>query len=44
MIPPKFVIEFGDELSDVATFSVTNDHFWLVGLEKPNRKIWFDDG
>jgi hypothetical protein len=44
MIPPKFEMEFGDELSDVATLSVTNDHFWLVGLEKPNREIWFDDG
>ncbi|XP_059438961.1 B3 domain-containing transcription factor VRN1-like [Corylus avellana] len=43
-IPVKFVMEFGDELSDVATLTVPNGHFWKVGLEKPNREIWFHDG
>ncbi|XP_059447190.1 B3 domain-containing transcription factor VRN1-like [Corylus avellana] len=44
MIPVKFVMEFGDELSDVATLTVPNGHFWQVGLEKGNNEIWFDDG
>jgi hypothetical protein len=43
-IPVKFVIEFGNELSDVATLAVPNGHFWQVGLEKANREIWFHDG
>jgi hypothetical protein len=44
MIPVKFVMEFGDELSDVATLTAPNGHLWQVGLEKENREIWFDDG
>jgi hypothetical protein len=44
MIPVKFVMEFGDELSDVATLTTPNGHLWQVGLEKENREIWFDDG
>ncbi|XP_059435029.1 B3 domain-containing transcription factor VRN1-like [Corylus avellana] len=43
-IPVKFVMEFGYELSDVATLTVPNGHFWQVGLEKANKEIWFDDG
>ncbi|XP_059435271.1 B3 domain-containing transcription factor VRN1-like [Corylus avellana] len=43
-IPVKFVMEFGDELSDVATLTAPNGHLWQVGLEKDNREIWFDDG
>jgi hypothetical protein len=44
-IPEKFVREFGDELSDVATLTVPNNgHFWQVGLEKANKEIWFHDG
>ncbi|XP_059455213.1 B3 domain-containing transcription factor VRN1-like [Corylus avellana] len=43
-IPVKFVMEFGDELSDVVTLTVPNGHFWQVGLEKGNKEIWFDDG
>jgi hypothetical protein len=43
-IPEKFVREFGDELSAVATLTAPNGHFWQVGLEKANKKIWFHDG
>jgi len=44
-IPEKFVREFGDELSDVATLTVPNNgHFWQVGLEKANKEIWFQNG
>jgi hypothetical protein len=43
-IPEKFVREFGDELSTVATLTVPNGPFWQVGLEKANKKIWFHDG
>ncbi|KAE8077331.1 hypothetical protein FH972_015903 [Carpinus fangiana] len=43
-IPVKFVMEFGDELSDVATLTIPNGHLWQVGLEKGNKEIWFDDG
>ncbi|XP_059438742.1 B3 domain-containing transcription factor VRN1-like [Corylus avellana] len=43
-IPVKFVMEFGDDLSDVATLTVPNGHSWKVGLEKPNGEIWFHDG
>jgi len=43
-IPEKFVREFGDELSDVATLTVPNDHIWQVRLEKANKEIWFQDG
>jgi hypothetical protein len=44
MIPIKFVMEFGDELSDVATLTAPNGHLWQVGLVKENMEIWFDDG
>ena len=44
MIPVKFVMEFGDELSDVATLTAPDGHLWQVGLEKKERKIWFHDG
>ena len=37
-------MEFGDELSDVATLTAPNGHLWQVKLEKENREIWFDDG
>jgi hypothetical protein len=37
-------MEFGDELSDVATLTIPNGHLWQVGLEKGNKEIWFDDG
>ncbi|XP_059428682.1 B3 domain-containing transcription factor VRN1-like [Corylus avellana] len=43
-IPVKFVMEFGDELSDVVTLTAPNGHLWQVGLEKHNMEIWFDDG
>jgi len=44
-IPEKFVRDFGDELSDVATLTVPNNgHFWQVGLEKANKEIWFQNG
>jgi hypothetical protein len=43
-IPEKFVREFGNELSAVATLTVPNGRFWQVGLEKANAKIWFHDG
>ena len=44
MIPVKFVMEFANELSNVATLTAPNGPFWQVGLEKENREIWFDDG
>lgn len=44
MIPEKFVREFGDELSALATLTAPNGHFWQVGLEKADKKIWFHDG
>ncbi|KAE8077337.1 hypothetical protein FH972_015909 [Carpinus fangiana] len=43
-IPVKFVMEFGDDLSDVATLTAPNGHLWQVGLEKCNKEIWFHDG
>jgi hypothetical protein len=43
-IPEKFVREFGDELSAVATLTIPYGHIWQVGLEKANKKIWFHDG
>ncbi|XP_059455206.1 B3 domain-containing transcription factor VRN1-like [Corylus avellana] len=43
-IPVKFVMEFGDELSAVATLTDHYGNFWQVGLEKANNGIWFDDG
>ena len=36
-------MEFGNELSDVATLTASNGHLWQVGLKKENREIWFDD-
>ncbi|KAE8077332.1 hypothetical protein FH972_015904 [Carpinus fangiana] len=36
-IPEKFVRELGDELSDVATLTGPNGHFWQVGLEKGRK-------
>jgi hypothetical protein len=37
-------MEFGDDLSDVATLTAPNGHLWQVGLEKGNKEIWFHDG
>jgi hypothetical protein len=42
--PVKFIMEFGDELSDVATLTAPNGHLWQVGFEKENKEICFDDG
>ena len=43
-LPDKFVREFGDELSNVATLTVPNGCVWQVGLEKANNNIWVRDG
>ncbi|KAL5788446.1 hypothetical protein ACOSP7_005395 [Xanthoceras sorbifolium] len=44
MIPQKFVRDFGNELSPVATLTVPNGRVWHVGLAKDGGKIWFYDG
>ncbi|KAL9418351.1 hypothetical protein AB3S75_041206 [Citrus x aurantiifolia] len=43
-IPPKFVGQFGDELSSVAKLAVPDGRVWQVGLTKFGRKIWFHQG
>ncbi|KAB1199850.1 B3 domain-containing transcription factor VRN1 [Morella rubra] len=43
-IPEKFVQEFGDELSTVATLTIPSGRMWQVGLEKANKKMWFHEG
>ena len=43
-LPVKFVREFGDKLSRVATLTVPNGCIWQVGLEKANNNLWFCDG
>ncbi|KAL5790789.1 hypothetical protein ACOSQ2_005677 [Xanthoceras sorbifolium] len=44
MIPQKFVRDFGNELSPVATLTVPNGRVWHVVLAKDGGKIWFYDG
>ncbi|KAK3195637.1 hypothetical protein Dsin_026947 [Dipteronia sinensis] len=43
-IPEKFVRNFGDELSDVATLRVPNGRVWHVRLTKDGKKVWFHVG
>ncbi|XP_015872063.3 B3 domain-containing transcription factor VRN1 [Ziziphus jujuba] len=43
-IPSKFVKKFGDELSEVATVTVSNGRTWQLGLKKAERAILFVDG
>ncbi|KAM3682828.1 hypothetical protein ACJW31_12G100700 [Castanea mollissima] len=43
-IPPKFVKDFGDEISTLATLSVSCGGTWKVGLLKAEKNIWFCDG
>ncbi|KAL4595849.1 hypothetical protein ACB092_12G121700 [Castanea dentata] len=43
-LPEKFVREYGDKLSSVATLTVPNGSIWQVRLEKANNNIWFHGG
>lgn len=43
-IPAKFVKKFGNELSEVATITVSNGRSWQLGLKKVERTIFFVDG
>ena len=42
--PEKFVREYGDKLSNVATLIVPNGSIWQVRLEKTNNIIWVCGG
>ena len=43
-IPPKFVRDFGHELSEDATLAVPNGRPWRVRLKRDEGGVWFDDG
>ncbi|XP_062000486.1 B3 domain-containing transcription factor VRN1-like [Rosa rugosa] len=40
-IPLKSALEFGDELSNVATLIVPAGRVWQVDLERAHKRIWF---
>ena len=42
--PKKFVREYGDKLSSIATLTVPNGSIWQVRLEKANNNIWVRGG
>ncbi|KAK9993955.1 hypothetical protein SO802_023658 [Lithocarpus litseifolius] len=43
-LPEKFVREYGNKLSNVATLTAPNGSIWQVRLEKANNNIWFRGG
>ncbi|PRQ60669.1 putative transcription factor B3-Domain family [Rosa chinensis] len=43
-IPLKSALEFGDELSNVATLIVPAGRVWQVDLERAHKTIWFVGG
>ncbi|PON97025.1 B3 DNA binding domain containing protein [Trema orientale] len=46
LLPEEFSIEFGEELSTLATLTVPNGCTWRVGVKKSHKDnmIWFLDG
>ena len=42
--PKKFVREYEDKLSSIATLTVPNGSIWQVRLEKANNNIWVRGG